>query len=187
MKTNILTICGAVLLPALFACNSTSNDNASADSLSADSAAALSATQASYVNLSTGEPVTIVRDTEKGYYVYSDTKQPIEDDFFFVDVNSRDTLYGKTGVVVNTAVIKTDAGAWSLNDAMIERDGEEIKVKTADGKFKVDGEEVKYKEGDTKIKVDGEEAKTKTGDSKTKVDGAEMKTKTGDTKVKVDD
>ncbi|MBC8052597.1 MAG: hypothetical protein H7Y13_05995 [Sphingobacteriaceae bacterium] len=183
MKKNALKIIGAVLIPAIFACNSTSNDNASADSTAADT----TDMQSSYVNLSTGEPVTVVKDAESGQYVYSDTKKPIEKDFFFVDVSTQDTLYGTTGVVVNNAVIKSPAGSWTLNESMVEREGDEIKIKTADGKLKVDGEEMKYKEGDTKVKVDGEETKTKTSDSKTKTDGAESKTKTGDTKVKVDD
>lgn len=187
MKTTALKILGVILLPAFVACNNSSNDNANADSTATDSTG-MQTSEASYVDLSTGEPVTIVRDTEKGYYVYSDTKEPVKDDFFYVDVNTRDTLYGKTGVVVNNAMIKSDAGSWSLNESMVERDGEEIKIKTADGKLKIDGEEMKYKEGEeTKVKVDGEETKTKTGDSKTKTDGAESKTKTGDTKVKVDD
>jgi predicted regulator of Ras-like GTPase activity (Roadblock/LC7/MglB family) len=180
MKTNILKICGLMLVPAFFACNNATKDSANADSLSADSASAMTTTESSYVDLSTGQPVIVVRDTEKGYYVYSDTRQPIEDKMFFVDVNTRDTLYGKSGVVVNNAVIKTDAGVWSLDESMIEHDGEEIKIKSADGsKLKVDGEEMKYKEGDTKIKVDGNETKTKTGNTKTKVDGNE-------TKIKVD-
>lgn len=185
MKTNTLKTLAILILPALVACNNTSNDNASADSLETDS---MQVSNASYVNLNTGEPVTIVRDTEKGYYVYSDTREPIENDLFFVDVNTRDTLYGKTGVVVNNAVIKSPSGSWTLNESMVERNGEEIKVKTADGKLKIDGDEMKYKEGDeNKIKVDGDETKIKTEDSKTKTDGAESKTKTPDTKVKVDE
>ena len=167
MKTNALKFLGIIIMPAIFACNSTSNENADADSLNTDS---MEVSNASYVNLSTGEPVTIIRDTEKGYYVYSDSKEPIENDMFFVDINTRDTLYGRTGVVVNNAIIRADTG-WSLNESMVERDGEEIKIKTADGKLKIDGDEMKYKEGeDTKIKVDGDESKTKTGDTKVKVE-----------------
>jgi len=180
MKSNSIKILGIVAISALFSCKSSTNTGA--DSTSADS---MSTSEASYVNLSTGEPVTVVKDTEEGYYVYSDTKQPIEDNLFFVDVNTRDTLYGRAGVVVNNAIIKSDAG-YSLNEDMIERNGDEIKVKTADGKLKIDGDEMKYKEGDDKIKVDGEDSKTKTDDSKTKVDGEDSKTKTSDTKIKVD-
>ena len=186
MRKNPAKLFGVMLIPALFACNSTSNDSANADSAAADSTDA-QVSQASYVNLSTGEPATIIKDSETGRYVYSDTKKPIERDIFFVDVNTRDTLYGTSGVVVNNALIKAPSGSWTLNEAMVERDGEEIKIKTADGKLKIDGDEVKYKEGDTKTKIDGDETKTKTGDSKTKTDGAESKTKTEDTKIKVDD
>jgi hypothetical protein len=185
MKANTLKLVAAMLVPAFFACKSTSNDNANTDSTATDS---MQVSDASYVNLSTGDPVTIVKDEGQGVYVYSDTKKPIERDIFFVDVNSRDTLYGTKGVVVNNAIIKSDVGAWTLNESMVERDGDEIKIKTADGKLKIDGDEIKYKEGEeVKTKVDGDETKTKTGDSKTKTDGAESKTKTPDTKVKVDD
>ena len=176
-----------MLLPAAIACNSSSNDSAGNDSASVDGEN-MGISQASYVNLSTGEPVTITQDAEKGYYVYSDTKEPVESDILFVDVNTRDTLYGRTGVVVNNALIKSSDGAWKLNESMVERDGDEIKIKTADSKLKIEGDEMKYKEGDDiKTKVDGEESKTKTADSKTKTDGEELKVKTPDTKVKVDD
>jgi len=183
MKSNLLKLAGILLLPTFVACNSDSNESADADS----SATEMDGTETSYVNLSTGEPVTIIKDSEKGYYVYSDTKQPIEKDLLFVETNTLDTLYGLNGVRVNNAVIKTPTGSWTLNEEMVEHDGDEIKIKTADGKLKIDGDEMKYKEGDTKVKVDGDESKTKTPDSKTKVDGAEMKTKTEDGKIKVDD
>ncbi|MGV3508803.1 MAG: hypothetical protein ACO1N7_05885 [Sphingobacteriaceae bacterium] len=184
MKTAILKPFGILLIPAFMACNNSSDNNANSDS----TATGMDVAEASYVNLSTGEPVTVIHDTEKGQYVYSDTKQPVESDLFFVDVNTRDTLYGTTGVVVNNAIIKSPEGTWTLNEEMVERDGEEIKIKTADGKLKIDGEEMKYKEGeDTKVKVDGEESKIKTPDSKEKTDGTESKTKTSDTKVKVED
>lgn len=187
MKTVKLAGFAAMLFPALIACNTTSNNNASTDSLSADSTGA-QLSQTSYTNLSTGEPVTVMMDEQQGYYVYTDTKKPIERDFLFVDVNTQDTLYGPKGVVVNNALTKSASGSWALNEAMIERNGDDIKVKTADGKLKIDGDELKYKEGDsTKIKVDGNESKTKVGDSKTKTDGNETKTKAPGTKVTVED
>lgn len=182
MKLNGFKLLGIFLISAAFACNSESNNNASTDSLSADGN-----TEATYVNLSTGEPLQIVNDTEKGYYVYSDTKLPVDNDLIFVDVSTRDTLYGKTGAIVNNAILQSASGAWTLNDELVERNGDEIKIKTADGKLKIDGDELKYKEGDTKVKVDGDESKVKTADSKTKTDGSESKTKTEDTKVKIDD
>jgi hypothetical protein len=167
MKNSILKMAGILLVPTFIACNSNTNDNATTDSVETE----MSASEASYVNLSTGEPVTIIRDTEKDQYIYSETKQPIERDLFFVDVNTRDTLYGTSGVVVNNAVIKSPAGTWTLNESMVERDGDEIKIKTDSTKMKIDGDEMKYKEGDgSKVKVDGDESKTKTPDSKTKTD-----------------
>lgn len=181
MKMNGFKLLGIFLISAAFACNSDTNKNASADSVSIDGN-----TESSYVNLSTGEPIQVVNDTEKGYYIYSDTKLPVDNDLIFVNVSTRDTLYGRTGALVNNAVLKSADGAWILNDNLIERDGDKIKIKTADGKLKIDGDELKYKEGNTKIKVDGDESKIKTEDSKTKTDGAESKYKTDDTKVKVE-
>ena len=189
MKTYSFQFLGAILLTSVFACKSSTSTNASADSLATDtvSAGGTAAATSSYVNLSTGEPVTIVRDEDKGYYVYSDTKKPIEKDLYFVDATSRDTLYGPTGLVVNNALIKSSSGSYTLNEQMVERDGDEIKIKTADGKLKIDGDEVKYKEGeDIKSKSDGNESKVKTADSKTKTDGNETKIKTEDTKIKID-
>ena len=167
MKNSIFKMAGILLVPTFIACNSNTTDNASTDSVETE----MSASDASYVNLSTGEPVKVIRDTEKGQYIYSDTKKPIERDLFFVDVNTRDTLYGTSGVVVNNAVIKSPAGTWTLHESMVERDGDEIKIKTDSTKMKIDGDEMKYKEGDgSKVKVDGDESKTKTPDSKTKTD-----------------
>jgi hypothetical protein len=187
MKTNLLKAAGLLLITALFACSSNqSNNSASADSTNSDSSD-MTLSSASYVRLDSGEPVTVVKD-ESGQYVYSDSRRPIEKDLMFVDVSTNDTLYGPKGVVVNNALIKSDAGSWSLNESMVDRNGEEITIKTADGKLKIDGDEMKYKEGDdVKTKVDGNESKSKSGDAKTKVDGNEMKTKSADTKVKVDD
>jgi hypothetical protein len=188
MKINAFKLLGIISIPLAFACSSNSDNSAANDSTDSDSADSMQVAQASYVNLSTGEPVSIVKDEDKGYYVYSDTKQPVEKDVFFVDVNRRDTLYGSKGVVVNSAIIRSDSGNWSLNEEMIERNGDDITIKTTDGKLKIDGDEMKYKEGDdVKTKVDGDESKSKSGDAKTKVDGAEMKTKTPETKVKVED
>jgi hypothetical protein len=133
MKTTILKMAGILLIPTLIACNSNTNDNTATDSLETE----MNTSEASYVNLSTGEPVTIIRDTEKDQYVYSDTKQPVEKDLFFVDVNTRDTLYGTSGVVVNNAVIKSPAGTWTLNESMVVRDGDEIKIKTDSTKMKI--------------------------------------------------
>jgi len=167
MKTSILKMAGILLIPTFIACNSNTNDNAATDSVETE----MSTSEASYINLSTGEPVTIIRDTESDQYVYSETKQPIEKDLFFVDVNTRDTLYGTSGVVVNNAVIKSPAGTWTLNESMVERDGDEIKIKIDSTKMKIEGDEMKYKEGEeSKVKVDGDESKTKTPDNKTKTD-----------------
>ena len=62
MKNSILKkMAGILLVPTFIACNSNTNDNAATDSVETE----MSASEASYVNLSTGEPVTIIRSPKK--------------------------------------------------------------------------------------------------------------------------
>ncbi|WP_207428183.1 hypothetical protein [Pedobacter sp. SYSU D00535] len=103
-------------------------------------------------------------------YVYADTRQPIEADMLFVDVSTGDTLYGPSGIKVNNA-IRRNGERWELDNAKIERRGDEIKIKSGNEKIKIDGDDMKYKSGDSKLKVDdGEEFKSKTPTTKEKVE-----------------
>lgn len=133
-----------------------------------------------YTDLSTGKSVQVRRDDSKGYMVDASTGAPIE---FFVDMNTRDTFYGKTGTVVNNAIMM-DEGTYKLDDAKIKWDGEELKVKGDDSKEKITNDEYKYKDGDTKIKDNENEYKAKSGDAKLKANEDGYKYKDNDIKVK---
>jgi hypothetical protein len=142
------------------------SDNNSEDTAGTDDSTSLTTTEMStagtgasdaYIDLKTGSTVT--KDEASGRYVDA-SGNPVD---FYVDVNTRDTIYASTGQNVNNAVIY-DNGEWRVDE----------------GKVKIDGDEMKYKNGDTKVKVDGDEYKSKSGDTKVKVDGDESKVKTDD-------
>ncbi len=113
---------------------------------------------AKYENLETGEKVTIVKDPTTGYAIDSITNEPVD---FYVNLDTKDTIYGKTGMVVNNALIKTSEGTYLLDDAKIKSDGEEFKAKSDEVKIKVDGDDIKIKTDDKKIKIEDGEKKVK--------------------------
>jgi len=167
-------------IPVFFACNSGAKKSSDADSVSSmESTEAGSAGTASYVRLNSGtETQTIIRDTiEGGGYIYADSREPLESDLLFVDASTSDTLYGPTGTIVNNALVKTD-GTWKLDEAKIKRDGDKVKIKTADEKLKMEDEEMKLKSGDSKLKTDEDESKTKTPSTKEKSDMEDNESKT---------
>ncbi len=95
--------------------------------------------------------------------VNADTKEPV---IIYVDTQTKDTIYGKTGKVINDHVMKTKDGKYKYvsTDDMESEDA--YKVKDGDYKKKVEKDgDVKIKDGDTKIKIDG-----KTGEEKVKKD-----------------
>ena len=95
----------------------------------------------------------------------------------FVDVSTGDTLYGPSGTIVNNALIQTD-GTWKLDEAKIKRDGDKVKIKTADEKLKMEDDEMKLKDGTSKLKTDEDESKTKTPSTKEKSDMEDNESKT---------
>lgn len=117
-----------------------------------------------YVDLETGNHIDVVKDSTTGFMVNADTKEPV---IIYVDTQSNDTVYGKTGKVINDHVIKTEEGKYKYvsNDDM-KPDADSYKIKDGDYKKKVEKDgDVKIKDGDTKIKIDGE-----TGEKKVKKD-----------------
>ena len=126
-----------------------------------------------YVNLTSGEKVTIVKDPETGIAIDSKTQIPVQ---FYYDPVTLDTMY-QSGMVVNNLLIKEGDGKYKLDDMKIKVDGDEIKIKTDTSKLKIDGNEMKMKTADGKMKVDGDDGKIKTDDTKIKVDDGEMKVK----------
>lgn len=122
-----------------------------------------------YIDLETGKHITVVKDSTNGVMVNKETNEPVA---IYVDTETKDTIYGKTGEVINNHVIKSGDGKYTYAKA----DGDAVKVATdANGAYKVkddnsklkvqnDGD-VKIKEGDRKVKIDAE-----TGEKKVKTD-----------------
>ena len=126
-----------------------------------------------YVDLETGKTITVVKDSTTGYMVNAETKEPVG---IYVNTSTHDTIYGRTGKVINNLVIKHPDGRFTY-----EADGE-IKVTDGDSKMKVEADgDYKIKEGDYKKKVEEDgDIKIKDGDTKIKIEAD------GDKKVKSD-
>ncbi len=124
-----------------------------------------------YIDLTTGEPIELVKDEETGLMVDASTKKPVR---MYVDTKTNDTVWGKSGKVINGYVRLDDEGKYIYfggddddTDYKLKRDGEGYKKKVGDDyKIKVEDDgDYKIKDGDTKIKVDAE-----TGERKVKKD-----------------
>ncbi|MEO8110101.1 MAG: hypothetical protein ABI594_08720 [Ginsengibacter sp.] len=121
-----------------------------------------------YIDLETGKYVDLVKDSTNGRMVDADTREPV---VIYVDTQTKDTIYGKTGKVINGNLTKTNDGKYkyiATEDGLdkVKTDDDAYKIKDGDYKKKVEKDgDVKIKDGDTKIKVDGE-----TGEKKIKKD-----------------
>ena len=108
-----------------------------------------------YIDLETGKHIAIVKDSTNGAMVNADSREPV---VIYVDTQTGDTIYWKTGKIINNHVIKTEDGKYKYvsTDTKIEtnEDGDYKKKVEADG-------DVKIKDGDTKIKIDGENGEKK--------------------------
>ncbi len=113
-----------------------------------------------YVDLRTGQTLEMVKDKETGLWVDATTKQPV---YIYVDTKKGDTIYGKSGVVINGHVKKgSDNVYWydaDMETTVLEANSDDYKMKV-----EKDGD-IKIKDGDKKTKIDG-----KTGETKTKND-----------------
>lgn len=120
-------------------------------------AALLSATgckeNARYVDPNTGRNLALVKDESTGLLVDEETKKPV---YIYVDTETKDTVYGPTGKVINGQV-KLEEGKYKYAELEIKGDDYKMEVEK-------DGD-IKIKDGDTKTKIDGE-----TGEVKTKKD-----------------
>ena len=125
---------------------------------------ACSDTKDRYVDLSTGQPVDLVKDDATGAMVNSETKQPV---YIYVDTKNNDTIYGKTGKVINGHVVRTSDNRYLLDE---------------DEKQEISNNAIEYKDGDLKVEVEKDgDIKIKDGDTKKKLDA-----ETGERKVKND-
>lgn len=136
-----------------------------------------------YVDLNTGDSVTVVADPTTGYAINSTTKKPV---YLYVD-NNRDTIF-TTGQRVNNMIIPIADGKYEIDGAKVKVDDAEVKIKYEDYKKKYDGDSYTIKDGDYKVKVEGDgDTKIKDGDYKKKIEkDGDIKIKTDDTKTKIE-
>jgi hypothetical protein len=127
-------------------------------------------TRSRFLDLNTGQAVQ--KDEKTGVMVNSKTGEPVT---VYVDRETNDTIWAKTGKVVNGQVAKNDEGNW-----VIKVDDEEYKAKSDDGrKIKSEDGEHKVKDDNYKKKVEDDgDVKIKKGDKTIKIDG-----ETGEKKV----
>lgn len=140
-----------------------------------------------FLNLTSGEEVTLVRDDD-GNMVDEETGKPV---LLYVDTEEKDTFYGITGEKVNGHLRRVGKGEYVYNDGerKIKIDEDEYKIEDGDSKEKwdADGNEYKYKSDDLKVKREGGEYKVETAGYEKKVDeDGDVKIKTKDKKIKID-
>jgi hypothetical protein len=115
-----------------------------------------------YVDLRTGEKIEIEKDPVTGAWLNADSKEPV---YIYVNTKNNDTIFGKTGVVINGHVVKDKGVYWYEKDSDIgwnDRLDEDDKYKSGDYKEKVESDgDIKIKDGDKKIKIDGETGERK--------------------------
>jgi hypothetical protein len=120
---------------------------------------ACSRERGTYLDLRSGERIRVEKDASTGAWVNVETKEPV---YIYVDTKKNDTIYGRTGKVINGHVMKASDNVYWY-DVDYES---EYKVKSGDYKRKVEDDgDMKIKDGDNKVKVDG-----KTGETKVKRD-----------------
>lgn len=124
-----------------------------------------------YIDLGSGNRIDVEKDPKTGYMVNAETGKPVD---IYVDTHTEDTLYGRTGTVINGKVKK--------NGEKFEYEDDSFTYKDEDYKLKVENDGYKEKDEDYKMKVEKDgDIKIKDGDKKIKIDG-----ETGERKVKND-
>jgi hypothetical protein len=118
-------------------------------------------TESDYYDLNKGEKVSLVKDENTGLMVDAETKKPV---YIYVNNESKDTIYGATGKVINGHIIRLEDGKYKYEDDLkvkLDEDGE-FKIKDGDYKKKVEADgDTKIKDGDSKKKTDGETGEVK--------------------------
>ena len=117
-----------------------------------------------YINLGNGKVVEVEKDKVTGAMVDKDTKEPI---YIYVDTKKNDTIYGKTGEVINGHVVLDNTQQYVFDkDIKVEADANSVEYKDGDYKMEIEKDgDIKIKDGDKKTKIDGE-----TGERKVKKD-----------------
>jgi hypothetical protein len=155
----------SIAASALFftSCDSTAQGEANiTDSVTTTTEVVTAPPASALINLETGNLVK--RDDATGKYT-DESGTPVR---FYVDMNAMDTFYASNDLKVNNVIIREN-DVWELDETKVKIDGDEVKIKYADGsKMKLDEDGSKYKSGDTKIKTENGSTKIKTGDTKIK-------------------
>ena len=164
MNTKQLALASVVIFSsyAFTACNSGTGEENMEDSTAME----METTESmSYIDLNTGQPVEVKWDDDNTNAMNAVTNDPLA---FYVDMNTLDTFYGRTGTIVNNAILRTEEGKYELDENKVKWDGGDLKIKYADGsKLKVDEDgDRKFKSGDGDLKI-----KQKDGEVKVKKDG----------------
>lgn len=128
-------------------------------------------TEYRYIDINSGKRIDVITDSATGMAIDSVTRQPVS---IYYDTQTKDTIFGKTGKVINNQVVRTADGKYDYIEPLVVNPVDSMKVipdntKSAEqhdlemlnkyGKYKKkvskDGD-IKIVEGDKKIKVDGE-------------------------------
>ena len=119
-------------------------------------------TESQYYDLNRKREVTLVKDENTGMMVDADSKQPV---YIYVNTETKDTMYGVTGEVINGQVVRLEDGKYKYGDLKIKQDEDgDFKLKDGDYKKKIDADgDTKTKDDETKRKEDGQ-----TGEKKNK-------------------
>jgi hypothetical protein len=145
-----------------------------------------------YIDLTTGKKITLVKHNGNGFMYNVETQRPV---YIYINTATSDTLYGRTGEVINGKVGRTRSGAYSYNDDnYVYKNGEYLtRAEAGDdhgpeykSKVKADGT-IKEKDVDYKRKIEPDgDLKIKEQNAKLKANNnGELKVKDGDYRKKI--
>ena len=126
---------------------------------------ACSDSKSRYLDLSTGKAIELEKDGVTGLMVNKETGEPV---YIYVDTKNNDTIYGKTGKVINGHIVLNAEKAYVYDEDEKLKISNSGSVEYKDGDYKVEVEkdgDVKIKDDDKKVKIDAE-----TGEKKVKKD-----------------
>ena len=105
-----------------------------------------------YVDLETGKTINVEKYASTGYMINAETKKPVD---IYVNTATHDTIYGRTGKVINNQVVRHSDGRFTYEaDVEVNANDEKMKVQD-DGDIKIKDEDTKVKieeDGETKVK-----------------------------------
>ncbi|MBA2563012.1 MAG: hypothetical protein H0V14_08885 [Chitinophagaceae bacterium] len=126
----------------------------------------------SYMDLKTGIPLTLRRDTVTSRYVDVNTGSEVG---YYYDPSTSDT-FDSRGYILNNSLIMKD-GNYTFDETKVMANPDNIKIKEGDSKVKIDHNSMKVKDDDGKIKERGDTYKEKTDSTKIKVTDDKLKVK----------